>query len=166
MPRLYGGDGVPRNVYDNAEAPFSAFADVPVAVGPEVGLQRSTHLAPTPLSEKFFSRANVDALQRALRDVIRRRMGYAIDRQSDQQLMIVMRYVFMQRARHEGGDAEVRRLNDEVLREIAPQVASGVEQYIGYLRDASTLPTPMARGQATSIKGTTTGSLFRPVAYN
>lgn len=144
-----------KSVYDVYARPFSMFADGP-GIDPAEAMQKSTHMQPTETSRMFFGRANVDELQRRLKDEIRKQMGYAIDRQSEEQMLIVMRYVFIQSGRNTGGAAEVRRLNELVLAEIVPQVGSGLAQYLAYLRDASTLPTPIARGQATSIKGTKT----------
>lgn len=150
------------DVIDIYEAPFSMF-DAVRGEGAGEGLRASTHLQRTPLSDAFFAGANVERLQAALREEVRARTGYAIDRQSDEQLLIVMRYVFVQSARHQGGDAEVRRLNGLVLREVVPQVGAGLAQYLAYLRDASTLPAPIPRGQATSVKGTKPNQLFRPL---
>lgn len=156
------GQGVPGDVMNVYEAPF-VLTDRSVQPGQAaaVGVQRSTHLQATPLSTAFFSSANIERLQSRLRDIIRQKTGYVIDRQSDEQLLIVMRYVFMQSARHEGGAREVRRLNELVLVEIVPQVGSGLAQYLGYLKDASRMYTPMPRGQATSVKGTKAVELFR-----
>ena len=151
-----------NNVYDTQELPFSLF-DAAVQRGQpsETAMDRSTHLQSSCLSRRFFSQANVDRLQGALREAVRDKTGYVIDRQSDEQMLIVMRYVFMQSSRHEGGDREIARLNALVLREIAPQVASGLLQYLAYLKDASTVYTPIPRGEATSVKGTRTAQLFR-----
>jgi hypothetical protein len=33
------------------------------------------------------------------------------------------------------------------------QVVTGIEQYLGYVKDASTLPEPLARGVNASSKG-------------
>lgn len=151
------------SVYDIYEAPFSMVDRGAPPAAPGVGLQRSTHLQATPLSDAFFAQANVDHLQARLRDVILDKTGYAIDRQSDEQLLIAMRYVFMQSARHQGGAREVRRLNELVLAEIVPQVGAGLAQYLTYLRDASQMYTPLPRGQATSLKGTKPNELFRPL---
>lgn len=148
-------------VYDIEEASFVLYDhEIPTPEDRFVGMQRSTHLQATDVSHQFFSSNNVEALQRRLQSEIKRRTGYGIDRQSEEQMLIVMRYVFMQSARHTGGGAEVRRLNELVMREIVPQVGAGLAQYLAYLHDASTLPTPIARGQATSIKGTKTAELF------
>lgn len=149
-------------VYNMYEAPFALTdAQTPAGLPAAVSLQRSTHLQATPVSDEFFGAANIEVLQTRLRDIIQKQTGYAIDRQSTEQLLIVMRYVYMQSARHEGGSREVRRLNELVLAEIVPQVGAGLAQYMDYLRDASRMYTPIPRGQATSLKGTKTTQLFK-----
>jgi hypothetical protein len=150
------------SVYDVYEAPFSLYDPrVGAAQGVAPAMQRSTHLQETETSRLFFGRPNIDALQGRLVRAIRERTGYTIDRQSEEQLLIVMRYVYMQSGRHHGGAREVARLNELVLREVVPQVGAGLAQYLDYLRDASTMYTPIARGQATSIKGTKSLEVFR-----
>ena len=149
------------SVYDIYEAPFALTDRTRPSQEAATGLQRSTHLQATPLSAAFFAQANIDALQARLRGIIHEKTGYTIDRQSDEQLLIVMRYVYVQSARHVGGAREVRRLNELVLVEIVPQVGSGLAQYLAYLRDASQMYTPLPRGQATSLKGTLTTELFK-----
>ncbi len=150
-----------QSVYDMPEAPFTLFEDVRTPESSAVGMTRSTHLQASELSHLFFGPDNVNALQAKLQRIILERTSFRIDRQSDEQLLIVMRYVFMQSGRNFGGMSEVRRLNELVLREIVPQVGAGLAQYLAYLRDASTLPTPIPRGQATSVKGTKTTELFK-----
>lgn len=150
------------SVYDVYEAPFSLYdARIGAAQTAAPALRQSTHLQDTETSRLFFGAPNIEALQAGLARAIRDRTGYSIDRQSEEQLLIVMRYVYMQSGRNCGGAREVARLNELVLREIVPQVGAGLAQYIDYLRDASTMYTPLARGQATSIKGTKSLEVFR-----
>lgn len=76
-----------------------------------------------------------------------------------------MRYIFIEHASHseQNVTAEVRRLNDLVVRETLPNIVSNLAQYLAYLRDASKLPEPLPRGLQTSMRGTKTASLFRPL---
>lgn len=149
------------SVYDVYEKPFSLYTPDGSGQNRRDAMERSTHLQQTQASRMFFDARNVDTLQRRLQQEIRTRTGMRIDRQSDEQLLIVMRYVFIQSGSNMGGAGEVARLNELVLAEIVPQVGAGLMQYIDYLRDASTLPTPIPRGQATSIKGLKTTELFK-----
>lgn len=149
---VYGGEGAPGGG-------GAAFAGA--TYDPDVVL-RTMELAPTPLARRFFSRRNIDWLQRELASYVLRRTGVRIGRQSDEQLVIMMRYVYRQSGRNVGGAAEVARLNTLVLREAVPQVGSGIEQHLMYLHDASQLAVPLPRGQATTVKGLRTAELARP----
>ena len=149
------------SVYDVYEKPFSLYTPDGTQEDRREAMERSTHLQQTPASRMFFAQANVDTLQKRLQQEIQKRTGMRIDRQSDEQLLIVMRYVFIQSGSNMGSANEVARLNELVLAEIVPQVGAGLMQYIDYLRDASTLPTPIPRGQATSIKGLKITELFK-----
>lgn len=118
----------------------------------------------SPLSTAFFSRTNINDIQIALRERIRCSTGHMIDRQSDEHLVIIMRAIYAMHAQNPAHAAavppEVARLNDLVLRDIVPMVASNLGAYLGYLRDASQMPTPIARGVNTSRRGQDVFSLF------
>ena len=151
--------------YSNFEVPFAAASSAlsaPIEDG-LTGVLRSLNQPRTPLAEAFFRVENIDVIQNRLRATIQRQTGYAIDRQSDTHLTIIMRKVYAEHASNsaQGLDAEVRRLNDVVLRVAVPMVASGVAAYLAYLKDASRLPEPLPRGIQTSVKGTRQHELFR-----
>ena len=153
--------------YNNFEVPFTMVSDA-ASVRLEdtlTAVLRSLNTTRTPVAESFFRVENVDVLQNRLRATIQTQTGYAIDRQSDAHLTIIMRKVFAENANSAAGDvaAETRRLNDMVLRVVVPMVASGLAGYLAYLKDASRIPEPLARGVQTSIKGTKTFELFRPL---
>jgi len=129
-------------------------------------MAKTLQVAASPLVRAFFSEQNLETVQRLLRDAVRSKTGFAIDRQSDEQLLIVMRAVFADRAANVPRDvpAEVRRLNEAVISTLFNGVVSNMTAHLAYLRDASRLRTPIERGAATSIKGLrTTASLFRPL---
>ena len=107
----------------------------------------------------FMSKANVDALQDAIRYrvYVETHGRHVIGRQSDVELALVMRSVLLQRGRNDDGSdvlEQVRQLNAEVLEWCVPRIASEVEQWLRYRDDIATLPTPMAYGQVASMKGT------------
>lgn len=117
-------------------------------------------LAQTPLSDLFFSPTNIDALQEGIRYRIWNETGrgIVIGRQSDTELKIVMRSIFLQLAKHHPQDVvgQVRELNGHVLAWAVPEVLSNLKQHVAYRRDASTLPVPMERAQLMTSKGTRT----------
>ena len=151
--------------YSNTEVPFAMMSEAPshALENNLTAVLRSLNQPRTPLAEAFFSVENMDVIQNRLRATIQKHTGYAIDRQSDTHLTIIMRKVFGEHASNSAQNvgADVRRMNDIVLTTTVPMVASGVASYIAYLRDASRLPEPLPRGVQTSVKGTKTFELFR-----
>lgn len=122
----------------------------------------SIHQCASPLSNAFFSAVNIERIQTQLRIVVREKTGHVIDRQSDEQIVIVMRAMYVLYAYHgQDVEPEVRRLNAIVLSQLAPMVGTGVSQYFGYLRDASQMATPMERPKNMSVKGQNTFELFK-----
>lgn len=107
----------------------------------------------TDLSRAFFSKTNLDAIQKELKVQIHRATGHVIDRQSDTEVTGIMKGVYDAFSNNEGGKEEIKRLNDIVLDILVEQVKAGVQGYLTYLKDASTMPQPLSRGTFASIKG-------------
>lgn len=121
----------------------------------------------SPLSAAFFSKENMNRIQVELRDRIRCKTGQTIDRQSEEHLLVIMRALYALHAQNPAETsavpAEVARLNEIVLADIVPMVASNLAAYLGYVRDASTLPAPLERGMNTSRRGADTFSMFQGI---
>jgi hypothetical protein len=122
--------------------------------------------APTRLAKIFFSGANIDVLQDALRGRVHRASGgqHVIRRQSDVELKLVMRATFLEHARHGGAPdgplAETRRLNGLVLDACAPRILREIELHTKYCRDLDRAPMPLDRGQLATVKGSRTLALM------
>lgn len=118
----------------------------------------------TLLTQMFFSKKNIENIQNIIKYIVHKEIGYIIDNQSYNELLIVMRSIFLEYSAHpplissnmdekaklelyDRYTREVKRLNEIVINEITPKVISQVQQYLDYLRDASTQPyqanTPM-----------------------
>jgi hypothetical protein len=113
----------------------------------------------TPLSEAFFSAANIQRIQLMTRKAVYDRSGdkkYIIDDQSADELKIIMRAIYYQYARNlpDGVGAQVNDLNEKVVNWSAPHILSAVDHYYFYLNDISKLPVPLARSQSLSSAGT------------
>lgn len=129
-------------------------------------MAKTLYLAKTPLIEAFFSTRNLDRVQAMLVAEVKRLTKLQISRQSDQEVLIVMRAIFADHATHNPRDlgAEVERLNRGVIGATIDGVISGITARLAYIRDASRMRTPIDRGAATSTKGLlTTASLFKPL---
>jgi hypothetical protein len=161
------------SVYDTAAKKYPLYAEETMVSSGYGGMMRppndltkgllgSVRQCASPLSNEFFGPINVNRIQTDLRTLVRAKTGYNIDRQSDEQLAIIMRAVYVLEARH-GIDipSEIARLNAIVIGETAQQVGSGLAQYLAYLRDASQMPVPLERSVNASIKGRNTFVLFK-----
>jgi hypothetical protein len=108
----------------------------------------------TLLTSLFFSDKNVNNIQNLIKFVVHREMGYTVDNQSANELLIVMRSIFLEHTRHPllidesmpnevkqrlyvSYTKEVSRLNDIVVNTVVPKIVSQLQQYLDYLRDAS-----------------------------
>lgn len=111
----------------------------------------------TPLSNAFFSKENIDIIQNNIRYTVWLKSGkkHIISRQSDIQLQIIMRSVFLQNSKHLPTNikGQILNLNSLVINYSVPKILSAVEQFICYKQTVSTLPQPMTRPEQTSIKG-------------
>lgn len=112
----------------------------------------------TPLNSLFFSRENIDALQQGIRYLVAKHSDnkYIIGNQSEVELQIVMRAVYLQDAKHKpyGVVQQVQELNKLVLDYCVPRILEEVKMYNHYKQDVSQLPMPLERGQFSSAKGT------------
>ena len=112
----------------------------------------------TPLSEAYFSNANQEILQNAIRRGVYDKTSKVIDKQDYLQLQIVMRSIYLQYSRNDNSSANAIRqqiieLNKKVIDYCVPITVSNLQQYVHYRQDVSKMPVPMAYGLATSNKG-------------
>ena len=115
----------------------------------------------TNLNEQFFGQSNIDLLQARIQGEVRQMVGAEIGRQSDPDLMMVMRSYYLQYARNDPNDvaAELSELNDRVVGFCSNRIAVEVEAYRYFRKVILDLPAPIARPIDTQIYGTRTGEL-------
>ena len=113
----------------------------------------------TSLSQGFFSADNVELLQNRIRKEVYDKSqpkGYMIDKQSVEELKIIMRAIYLQYARNLPKDipAQIDDLNKKVIDWSVPHILSAVDHYHFYINDISHLPVPLAHMQHLSRAGT------------
>lgn len=117
---------------------------------------RSIH-ADNELANVFFSRENIDALQQGIRYMVHKTScgKYTIGNQSETELAIIMRSVYLQYGEHRpyGLLDQVRDLNSIVINYCVPKIIEEIRIYTHYKQDISKLPVPMERGEFISAKG-------------
>lgn len=115
----------------------------------------------TDLSDLFFSPQNIDALQHGMMVLVLERTDgqFKIGRQSDIELKIIMRSIFLQNAEHRRDIPivnQVRVLNKMVLDFSVPRIIADIKQRQYYLNDISKLPVPLERAHMMGTKGSKT----------
>ena len=115
----------------------------------------------TSLNEQFFSQANMDLIQARIQGDVRQMVGATIDKQSEPDLMMVMRSYYLQYANNDPNNvaAELADLNDRVVAFCSNRIAVEVEAYRYVRKDILDFPEPIQRPVDVSIYGTRTGEL-------
>jgi uncharacterized phage-associated protein len=112
------------------------------------------------VTETYFSKENIDIVQEGIiNSVYNKTEGkYSIGRQSDQELLIVMRSIYLQYGKNLNFNIneQIRQLNTMVIRWCVDEIIKNINQYMNYKVNVSTLPMPMERAQLPSVKGTKT----------
>ena len=116
------------------------------------------HTKPNEVSNLFFSEKNINALQDGIRYRIFNETGVTIGRQSDNDLKIIMRSIYLQYSKNLPTKVieQVRELNKKVLDWSVKEVLSNLKQFQKYKKDVSTMPIPLERSPLITTKGTKT----------
>jgi hypothetical protein len=108
----------------------------------------------TPLSKAFFSEKNFDQIQNMIRYNVYLRSGkkHIIGRQSDTQLQIIMRSIYLQNSKNLQTDIknQIKELNKLVLDYCVPNILVEVEQYMQYKVSVSKIPEPIPLAVSTN----------------
>ena len=101
----------------------------------------------TGLSTVYFSQGNVALLQAAIRQGVYSKTNKIVDKQSPQELSIVMRSIYLQEGNpmvsSKNLSNEIRKLNGKVIDYCVKSISVNVLQYDGYLDKLTSLPVPM-----------------------
>jgi hypothetical protein len=114
----------------------------------------------SPLNDAFFSKNNMNHVKKLLAEQVYKQSGYSISAhsQSDNELLIIMRAIFLQYARNLPEDVrgQIAELNLKLLTEIVPKVVSKVKMELTYQRDHGSQPLPNLHPVNVSNAGTKT----------
>lgn len=113
------------------------------------------NLDQTATSKVFFSKLNLDALQTDIVQRVKAITQKDISRQSDYELTLVMRSVYLQYSNNNptAVAAEVRWLNLKVLEYVVPNIISNMTQYMRYMNEFGKNPVPMSYAENMSNTG-------------
>lgn len=112
---------------------------------------------PSTLNKLYFSKENLNIIQDQLRHnvYLKSQNKYIIDRQSDVDLQIIMRSMFLQHSPNLSDNItkQIEYLNKLVIDWATPKIISEVEQYNGYINEVLYMPMPIDRPKNLSSKG-------------
>ena len=112
------------------------------------------------LTELYFSKENIDIIQEGIINSVYNKSDgyYSISRQSDNELIIVMRSIYFQYGKNLNFNIneQIKELNTLVIRWCVDEIITNIKQYLEYKKTVSTLPVPLERAQLPSQKGTKT----------
>ena len=117
------------------------------------------------LNKTFFSQKNIDMIQNAIINEVVQKTGYKIGRQSELQLQIIMRSLFLQFARNDPCNIkkQIIELDRKVIDYSVDRIIVEISQYLEYKNTLNKLPVPMSHPQNLSNAGEKTLSAFRPI---
>lgn len=117
------------------------------------------------LNRTFFSPANVQIVQNKLRRDVYDRSGgeYLIDEQSVDELLIVMRSMYLQYGKNQPTNipGQIMELNELVADWCVPKILAECSMHKTYLKDIQSLPVPMAHPVLLTKSGTKSGIFDR-----
>jgi hypothetical protein len=111
---------------------------------------------PNALNQTFFSPPNVQIVQNLIRKRVYDETKEIIDPQSTDELLIVMRSMYLTYGRNEPTKVkeQIAELNKRVADWCVPKITSEMSMYRTYKKDASTLPVPLSHPVNISGSGT------------
>ena len=110
----------------------------------------------TSLSDLYFCQSNIDLVQDVIiKGVYKMSNGVKIGKQSEDELLIVMRSIFLQHCKHQPNNIQqqITELNNLVLDYCIPNINSNIKQYKGYIHDITKQQDIMDMPQSVNIKG-------------
>lgn len=114
----------------------------------------------SPINQAFFSKQNMDHLNSLICKEVYKVSGgkYKIDKQSETELVIVMRGMYFQHGQNLEFDIkeQVKRLNRFVVEYSVPKIMTEIAQYLGYLNEVENMPNAIEHPTNVSNKGTRT----------
>lgn len=130
--------------------------------GDELAKSNTKYMSKTLFEESlltllFFSKKNIENIQNVIKQKVFEKTNKVVDKQNPTELMVIMRSIYLEYSSHppmltdklndeqkvqilKMYTNEIQRLNSLVIDYVFPNVLSGLQQYIAYLRDASSQP--------------------------
>ncbi len=147
------------------EEAVSAFAYRTQMATSDAAAQVRGVLEETPLNMAYFSPANIQIIQNKIRRTVYEKSSgeFLIDPQSVDQLLQVMRGIYLQYGKNQPDNipGQIADLNELVADWCVPKILAEVGMYKVYLNDVQNMPTPLERPVYINQAGTKSQTLDR-----
>jgi hypothetical protein len=149
---------------DFSVRPYKMYAEGKPILADNLRFDMVGHLhAETPLNKIFFSKENLDYIQKEIRAQVNAMSGgkYNIDRQNDDDVKIIMRSYYLMFGQNDPNfvERELKELNSRVIGYASAKVYSEVDFHMFYLNDIQDFASPIANPMNPHVFGTRTGEL-------
>ena len=143
---------------------YSLYEEKPVLPGSDFRQEIIGNIhCPTPLNSQFFSNKNLDYLQQAIQEQVFAMSGnkHRIDRQSDDDVKLIMRSYYMTYGRNNPNtvEADLADLNARVIGYSSAKIFSELDFYMFYRQDIAEFAPPIANPTNVHVYGTRYGEL-------
>jgi ATP-dependent RNA circularization protein (DNA/RNA ligase family) len=112
------------------------------------------------LNQLFFSKKNMENIQNMIRYEVwnKTEQKYIIDKQSDIELQIIMRSIYLQHSPNLPNKIkeQIKYLNELVRDWCTEQIIPEIQQYYGYMKEVEYMPMPIDLPLNLSSKGSRT----------
>tara|TARA_B100000795_G_C22799769_1_gene441231 strand:+ start:1288 stop:1758 length:471 start_codon:yes stop_codon:yes gene_type:complete len=115
------------------------------------------------LSSAFFSKRNINCIQKQIKKIVLDLTNYNIGRQSDLQLQIIMRSIYLQYSKNLECDYtnQIRDLNKKITDFSVDRIVIEISQFLEYRKEVSRIPIPISLPKNLSNAGEKSYSTFR-----
>jgi len=147
-----------------AARPYSLYEQGGSLLGNDTRFDMVGHLhKETPLNKIFFSQDNINFLQTEIQKQVHIMSGgkYNIDRQSDDDLKIIMRSYYLMFGKNDPNfvQRELQELNGRVVGYCSAKIYSEADFYMFYRKDIADFAPAIANPMNPHVYGTRTGEL-------
>lgn len=110
----------------------------------------------TPMNQAYFSKANFQIIQNAIRATVHEKSGEIIDPVGTDDLFMVMRAIYLQYSRNLACNIpeQIAELNSRVVTWCVPKILAELSMYRTYIKDITSLPVPMSHPVLLNEAGT------------
>ena len=117
------------------------------------------------LNKAFFSQRNINNIQKQIQRKVLEKTNYTIGRQSDLQLQIIMRSIYLQYSKNLNCNyaEQIRELNKKITDYSVDRIVIEISQFLEYRKEVSKMPNPISLPKNLSNAGEKSLSFFKPL---